>query len=367
MRLYFFKQSAEKVSIRVIPAKGPVRGGNEFCIKEDMLKKVKVVVLAQIFVALFLFNSCSFATGEENVKSLYGNYLRGLFYAEEGSYKDSLKELQKVKKLDPDSVYLRIKIASIYIRAGQFDKAESELKEAKRLNPDNFDVSLGLIFLYSYTQKDKQLEAEYKDFLERAHKLKPKDLRIAEYLAQLYFYEKNPQEAFKIYEEIVKERPDYVEGFFWLGLLNEEFKKHDDAIKMWKKALELDPDHAQTLNSLGYVYAEEGKNLDEAEKLIKKALVLEPDSGAYLDSLGWVYFKKKDYQKAEVYLKKAISYQEDPVIYEHLGDLYITLSNESEALNYYKKGLVRFPENVQLKEKISKYAKETENTKKQSK
>lgn len=332
-----------------------------------MLKKVKVKVSAQIFVVLFLLSFCSFAVAEENTKNLYCNYLRGLFYAEEGSYKDSLKELQKVKKSDPDSVYLRIKIASIYIRAGQFDKAEAELKEAKRLNPDNFDVSLGLIFLYSYTQNDKQLEVEYKDFLERAHKLKPKDIRIAEYLGQLYFYEKRPQEALKIYEEIAREKPDYVDAIFWLGFLNEELKQHDSAIKMWKKALELDPNHAQTLNSLGYVYAEEGKNLDEAETLIKKALVAEPDSGAYLDSLGWVYFKKKDYQKAEEYLKKAISYQEDPVIYEHLGDLYIALSNKSAAINYYKKGLAQFPESAQLKEKISKYAKEAEIPKKQSK
>jgi tetratricopeptide (TPR) repeat protein len=332
-----------------------------------MLKKIQVVVIGQILAAFFLFNSCSFAASEENTRKLYGEYLKGLFYAEEGSYKDSLKELQKVKKLDPESTYVRIKIASIYIRAGQLDKAEAELKEAKRLNPDNFDISLGLIFLYSYAQKDKELEAEYKDFLERAHKSKPKDLRISEYLAQLYFYEKQPQEALKIYEEIAKEKPDYVDAIFWLGFLNEELKRHDAAIKMWKKALELDPNHSQTLNSLGYVYAEEGTNLDEAEKLIKKALVAEPDSGAYMDSLGWVYFKKKDYQKAEEYLKKAISYQEDPVIYEHLGDLCITLSKKSEALVYYKKGLARFPDNEELKEKINKYGKETENTEKQGK
>ncbi|MFA6281501.1 MAG: tetratricopeptide repeat protein, partial [Candidatus Omnitrophota bacterium] len=194
--------------------------------------------------------------------------------------------------------------------------------------------------------------------------LKPKDLRISEYLAQLYFFEKLPQESLKIYEEIVKEKPDDVEVIFWLGFINEELKNHDDAIKIWKRALQIDPNHAQTLNSLGYVYAEEGKNLDEAEKLIKKALVVEPDSGAYLDSLGWVYFKKKEYKRAEAYLKKAISYQEDPVIYEHLGDLCITQNKESEALDYYKKGLERFPDSVELKDKISKYGKETKTPKK---
>lgn len=332
-----------------------------------MLKKLKFAVITQTLIAIFLFNSFSFAASEKKTETLYGDYLKGLFYAEKRNYESSIKELEKVKKLDPDSIYVRIKIASIYIRAGKFDKAEAELKEAKRIAPDNFDISLGLIFLYSYTQKDKELEAEYKNFLERAHQLKPKDLRISEYLAQLYFYEKRTQDALKIYEEIAKEKPDYVEAIFWVGFLNEELNRHDEAIKMWKKVLALDPNHAETLNSLGYVYAEEGKNLDEAEKLIKKALVAEPDSGAYLDSLGWVYFKKKDYPKAEEYLKKAINYQDDPVIYEHLGDLYITLDNKAKALEYYQNGLSKFPANIELKEKIIKYGKENQTFKKQSK
>jgi uncharacterized protein HemY len=91
--------------------------------------------------------------------------------------------------------------------------------------------------------------------------------------------------------------------------------------------------------------------------MIKKALEKEPENGAYLDSLGWVYFKKKDYKKAEEYLKKAISYIIDPVIYEHLGDLYIEVSNAEEAVKFYQEGLSNFPENKNLQEKCNKYGK----------
>jgi tetratricopeptide (TPR) repeat protein len=46
-----------------------------------------------------------------------------------------------------------------------------------------------------------------------------------------------------------------------------------------------------TLNYLGYMLADKGIKLPEALKLIRKAVELEPMNGAYLDSLGWVYFK----------------------------------------------------------------------------
>lgn len=327
-------------------------------IKKPVAAKYKFLLQLAVFFISCLIVFPSFADSEEAIKKLYGNYLKGLFHAEEGNFEQSLKDLNAVKKLDPTSIYVRLKIASILIRMGELNKAEVELKEAKAINPESFDISLGLIFLYSYGQKEKELEGEYEDFLTKAHKLKPEDTKISEYLAQFYFFKKQPQEALKIYEDIIKAKPDNIEALFWVGFIYEETNRRDDAVKIWKKVLQISPEHAPTLNSLGYLYAEESKNLDEAENMLKKALQQEPDSGAYLDSLGWIYFKKKDYKKAEEYLKKAIQYQEDPEIYEHLGDLYIALANKTEAVKFYKKGLGTFPDSEALKNKISKYGNE---------
>ncbi|MFA5008768.1 MAG: tetratricopeptide repeat protein [Candidatus Omnitrophota bacterium] len=345
-------------SVKPFDSKRAVNVRNHAAAKRKFLLPLVLFIISCI-CALNVFP----AEGQ-NIKDLYGDYLKGLFYAEEGNYEQALKELDKVKKLDPNSVYVRLKIASVLIRAGALDKAEVELKEAKGLNGESFDASLGLIFLYSYSQKDRELESEYEDFLKKAHKLKPADIKISEYLAQFYFYKKQPQEALTIYEGIIKAQPDYVDALFWLGYLYEELSRRDDAIKTWKKALQFAPAHAPTLNSLGYLYAEEGKNLDEAEGMVKKALTAEPENGAYLDSLGWVYYKKKDYKKAQEYLKKAIKGQEDPVIYEHLGDLYTVLNDKKEAFDFYKKGLERFPDNLELKNKVDKYGAENKIPKK---
>jgi len=104
--------------------------------------------------------------------------------------------------------------------------------------------------------------------------------------------------------------------------------------------LEYDPQNAMAMNYIGYSYAESGINLDEAEKLIKNAIALEPDDGYITDSLGWVYFKKKDLDQALLYLEKAHSLiPDDPIITEHLGDVFLAKSMYDEARKMYGRAL----------------------------
>jgi len=68
-----------------------------------------------------------------------------------------------------------------------------------------------------------------------------------------------------------------------------------------------------TLNYLGYMLADKGMRLPEALKLIRKAVDIDPMNGAYLDSLGWAYFKLGQYEEAEENLRQAVERdQTDP-------------------------------------------------------
>ena len=78
-----------------------------------------------------------------------------------------------------------------------------------------------------------------------------------------------------------------------------------------------------TLNYLGYMLADKGIRLPEAIKLIRKAVDIDPMNGAYLDSLGWAYFKLGQYEEAEENLRQAVERdQSDPAVHDHLGELY---------------------------------------------
>ena len=103
-----------------------------------------------------------------------------------------------------------------------------------------------------------------------------------------------------------------------------ERQKHMDAAESYfNQALALDPQNAMTLNYMGYMWADKGEKLPEALKMVRKAVELEPWNGAYLDSLGWVYFKMGDYDLSEDNLRQAVQRDEsDPTVHMHLGDLY---------------------------------------------
>ncbi|MCI5831121.1 MAG: tetratricopeptide repeat protein [Treponema sp.] len=90
----------------------------------------------------------------------------------------------------------------------------------------------------------------------------------------------------------------------------------------YEKALSYDGDNPTALNGMGYVLACEGNDLTKALSCCKKALDILPDSAACLDSLGWVYFKMGLYAEAKKYLERAKKEDSgNTIIMDHLAEL----------------------------------------------
>ncbi len=88
--------------------------------------------------------------------------------------------------------------------------------------------------------------------------------------------------------------------------------------------------------------------------MIKKALEAEPENGAYLDSLGWFYFKKGNFKEALAYLEKAADLIIDPVVYDHLGDVFSKLGNFASARLNWEKSLKIDAQQEEVKAKLLK-------------
>jgi tetratricopeptide (TPR) repeat protein len=129
-----------------------------------------------------------------------------------------------------------------------------------------------------------------------------------------------------------------------------DFAKAEEQLKL---VLKDDPNDATVNNDLGYMWADQGRNLKEAEELIRKALDLdrrqrqagaaaaaeEKDNAAFLDSLGWVLFRRGEVEAARKELEQATALPdgEDPVIWDHLGDVYYRLDQPERARTAWKK------------------------------
>ena len=159
---------------------------------------------------------------------------------------------------------------------------------------------------------------------------------------------------------------------FYLGSCYEQASRlggHDEyftnAIETFERLLEIDPDDAFALNYLGYMFADTGIRLQQALQLIQRAVELKPDNGAFFDSMGWIYFRLGDYQKAEIYLGKALSIleseqdageeypaEEMAIIHDHAGDIARAMGKSGEARDHWRQVLKLTPENDVVRDKL---------------
>lgn len=112
-----------------------------------------------------------------------------------------------------------------------------------------------------------------------------------------------------------------------------------ERIDNWKKAendfnqsLKILPNQAHVLNYLAYTWIDKGINLDRGLEMLIKANDLKKNDPYIIDSLGWAYYAKKNYKKAEFFLKKAVTLlPTEPVISDHYADALWMMNKKIQA------------------------------------
>ena len=120
--------------------------------------------------------------------------------------------------------------------------------------------------------------------------------------------------------------------YYFRGVDYERAKQWDKAEADFKKALDLYPEQPLVLNYLGYSWVDQGLHLDEAFKMLRRAVELQPEDGYIVDSLAWAHYKLGHYDEAVKLLERAIELKPgDPVINDHLGDAYWRVGRKLDA------------------------------------
>ena len=138
--------------------------------------------------------------------------------------------------------------------------------------------------------------------------------------------------------------------YYVRGITRERLNLWGLAEKDFRKALSLNPTQPQVLNYLGYSLIEKNTKLDEALDMIERAVKESPDSGYIVDSLGWGYYKLGEYEKAVPNLEKAAELMPvDPIVNDHLGDVYWMVGRKTEAEFQWRRALSFDPEEDEIK------------------
>ena len=121
-----------------------------------------------------------------------------------------------------------------------------------------------------------------------------------------------------------------------------------------RSILAQDPNHAATLNALGYSLTNRTQRYEEAAVLIERALSLSPGDPAIMDSLGWVYYKLGQYVQSESLLREAHAAFPDPEVAAHLGEVLWAQGREVEAKDVWQDGLNRVSDHPIILEAIDR-------------
>lgn len=130
-------------------------------------------------------------------------------------------------------------------------------------------------------------------------------------------------------------------------------RKLDQAITMFQKAVDRDPQNAEAWNGLGWASFNSG-NAQDAEKDFQKVLSLNPTHAAALNGLGQIYLSQKKYDAAETNLLNAAS--SAPAAWYGLARLYLIQGKFDEAEKWAQK-VVDSGQGDQLAEKMLEAAK----------
>jgi len=182
-------------------------------------------------------------------------------------------------------------------------------------------------------------------------------------VAEAFITVKDHASALVMLNDAVKSKPDELDLRFELGSAYERAGDRAAAERMFLQILDKNPDHAATLNYLGYMWAENGVNLEKAAEMLNKAVTQEPRNGAYIDSLGWIYFRQGRLDLAEKYLTDATRLlPRDATVHEHLGDVFAKRGDYVRALSMYRAALGLGPESKdedKIRSKIAEVEKQT--------
>jgi tetratricopeptide (TPR) repeat protein len=167
---------------------------------------------------------------------------------------------------------------------------------------------------------------------------------------------KQPQAAFDLLDARLENLPDNAELLYETALLAERLDQLEIMERRLRRLIELQPEHGQAYNALGYSFADRGIRLPEARELIDKALALMPNDTFILDSLGWVQYRQGDLAGALATLERAYGMRDDPEIGAHLGEVLWAIGRKDDAQKLLRAAQKKHPDNEPLADAVKKFA-----------
>ncbi|MES2794936.1 MAG: tetratricopeptide repeat protein [Bacteroidota bacterium] len=285
---------------------------------------------------------------------------------------DSLKSYLKAAPKDTNYVLALNDYAFFMIQEGKFEEAKKSIAQMDEITKKldfgtGYYKTINMFGVVEYSQQNFEKALDY--FIQSSKIIQKYKLQKKYYqncisnISIIYGKLGNRENATKYamelidYQEKNKLNPLKSSPYEQIGDNLKFYKKYDEALKYYNKALAIEIDNnnltgmAIQENNIGNLY-DDLKNNKVATQHYEKGLkyaekenykLLQTD---FLTNLGRMYFEGKDYAKSEKYLKKSEQIcielgNEKPLktIYHNMGELYFSQKKYPISEQYYLKAL----------------------------
>lgn len=273
------------------------------------MKLLKLTVTIQLVVVFFIGGCTSNSTPklpslfgrtvEDQTGNRYYYFTEAQIQRKKGNLPKAIELLKQTIEMDPDSLYLKRELATVYLQNKDDGNALAVLEGILKAHPDDIR---SLILYGGINQVRKNNQASI-DAYERVIATDPKQEKVYQLLGGLYLEAENFDQAERIFNQMIEHFPSNYIGYFYLGRIFAKQGKRAEAEKQFKRTLEIEPGLMEPRYELLELYKAE-KNEQKILGLYQDILNRNPNNIRAAMELGYYYYTKGKMARAEKIFKK---------------------------------------------------------------
>ena len=283
------------------------------------------------------------------------------FQRRDGQAEEALQTLEAGYNALPENPEIIMAYADVLKDSGQFDEAisayihldeirpgegrplllgahlqkgdlEAAKKIAERALIENPSSNQGYLFQMALHEHRSEMQLA-EEALKRGLAATDGDLTLKMNLARLYSKRAAYDDALKLYDGILAEKPDLKSVIFAKASIHDVMGDKKKAQNLYERLLNLDENYLPALNNLAYLLLDVYADNRRALELASKGFRMKPNDPRIIDTLGYALLKNGQAEKAIAFLEKAASLMpEETEIRIHLARAYKAAGRNNEAM-----------------------------------
>lgn len=272
----------------------------------------------------------------------------GIIFYQKKQLNQALKFFKQAYKIDDQNGNILHFIATVFLEQDQPDSGKvyaNKLIEMDGEDPRGYVNS-------ALADMNKNQFQEAIEILVQVAESFDQEYGIQYLLGNAFYQQKKNEEALIYLNRALKISPKSRNILHILAIINDSMKLWTESDALYEELIDSDSTDAQAYNNYAYSLVERNERLDFAMQISMKAITLAPKNAAYLDTHGWILFKLGKVDEALNYIQYSIELEDDnAVVLEHLGDVFMHSNRKEDALQFYRKAYKFDNNNDKLKNK----------------